>query len=201
MKNVMNNLKKVSLMVALFATVLAYAADGKFRIKNSTERTELTLENVKVGDLFLIKSERGVILYKETIEQMGLYRKGFDFTKLPDGKYFFELEKDVEIVTIPFTVKNNLFSYDKALATSLFKPITSVKGDQVFINKLSLNNESLSIKVFFETGVYVKDYQLIHSELIKNTKEIKRVYKIKNFNKGKYKIVYRTEDRTFTEYI
>ena len=201
MKNVMNNSKKVLIMVAIMATVFGYANDVKFKFVNSdAKRTVLTLGDVKAGNLFSIKDENGIVLYKESILSQGIYQKGFDFTDLPNGSYFFELDKDVEVTSIPFSIKDGIVTYEKTEAITSFKPVTVVKSDMVYITKLSLEQKPLEIEVYYDNGDY-KKYQLIYSETISNTKKIERAYKISNFEKGKYKIVYKTEGRVYTEYL
>ncbi|MBP2834288.1 hypothetical protein J8281_19060, partial [Aquimarina sp. U1-2] len=69
MKNVIHTSKKVFLMVALLVTVIGYANDKSFYIsKGDAGKTTLTLMEVKKGDLFTIKNENGLILYKEAIQ-------------------------------------------------------------------------------------------------------------------------------------
>jgi len=200
MKNVMNNSKKVLLMVALFATVIGYANDNLFTItKSVANKTVLTLDNVKQGNLFTIKDKNGIVLYKESIQQGGIYKKGFDLTSLPDGGYFFELEKDMEITSIPFTVEANQVSFDKVKSETVFKPVTVVKDDLVFISKLALTESPLEIEIYLNDGSGAKVYSEIVSEC--NNKKIERVFKIVNFKEGDYKIVYKTEGRTFVEFI
>ncbi|TBM99384.1 hypothetical protein EYD45_15610 [Hyunsoonleella flava] len=202
MKNVMNNSKKVFLMVALFATVMGYASDNSFYIsKGDANKTVITLNDVKEGNLFTIKDKNGLILYKEAIQQNGLYKKGFDLTSLPDGSYFFELDKDMEIKTIPFKVKVSEVVFDKDNAETIFKPSTVVKQDLLFVSKLALEGEELEISIYQENGFYAAPYQLIHNETISNTKHIERVYKFVDFRKGEYKIIYKTEGKTFVEFI
>ncbi|PQV49442.1 hypothetical protein CLV33_10372 [Jejuia pallidilutea] len=202
MKNVMNNLKKVFLMVAIMSTVMGYANEKSFTItENDAKKTVLTLADVKVGNLFKIKDENGMVLYKETIQRKGTYSKGFDLTSLPDGSYFFELEKDMEISTIPFEVKANEVSFNKELAKTFFKPSTHTRGNMVFINQLSLNEMPLEIEVYYDGGVFTESYQLIHNETIANTKNIERVYELGDFEEGKYKIVFKSEGREFVKFI
>ncbi len=201
MKNVMNNSKKVFLMVALLATVMGYANDGTFfSVRSKANKTVLSLD-VKVGNLFTIKDGNGITLYKEAIQQTGIYTKGFDLTSLPDGSYFFELEKDMEITTIPFTVAAKEVTFNKALSKTTFKPLTVVKKDYILVSQLSLEQKPLEVEIYYEDGSYTEPYQLMYSEKITNTKNIERVYKLSNFVKGKYKIVYKTDGREFVEFI
>ncbi|MFS4483629.1 hypothetical protein ACKGJY_11465 [Hyunsoonleella sp. 2307UL5-6] len=202
MKNVKNNSKKVFLMVALMATVIGYANSNPFSIvKSKANRTVLTL-NVKAGNLFTIKDVNGVILFKEAIEESGVYQKGFDLTELPNGNYFFELDKDMEINIIPFTVNANKVVYDKDNSETIFKPSTRVKDDMIFVNCLSMHKDLLEISIYYDGGSALSNYELIHSEtLTSEGNQIRKVYKIKDYTKGDYKIVYKTEGKTFVKFI
>ena len=196
MKNVIKHSKKGILIVTLFATLLSFANEASFyKIKNDTKRTSLTLSNVKEGNLLSIKDANGVILYKESIQSTGTYRKGFDLTTLPDGGYFFEIDKDLEIETIPFTVNANKVVFNKEEGVTIFKPYVRQKEDIVYITKLNLNLERVKINIY---GNYNGDFQLIHSDKIENTKIINKIYK---FKKGSYKIVLNSDNKEYTTFI
>jgi len=202
MKKEMNNLKKVFLMVALMTTVMGYANEKTFSIKeNDANKTVLTLADVKAGNLFKIKDENGIVLYKETIERKGTYSKGFDLTSLPNGSYFFELEKDMEITTIPFEVKASEVTFKKELSKTFYKPSIHTRGNMIFVNQLSLNEIPLEIEIYYDGGDYSQAYELLHNETISNTKIIERVFELEDFERGKYKIVFKTEGREFVKFI
>ena len=188
-------------MVTMFVTLLSFANDASlFNIKNDAKRTTLTLRSVKQGDLLSIKDINGIILFKEYIQVTGTYAKGFDLTALPNGAYVFELNKDLEINSIPFKVTSNIVVFDKENEKTIFKPFTRVKADVVYISKLALNEEPLEIKVYYLSG-NSNDTELILSEKIENTKIIERIYKLKGLEAGYFKIVFNTEGRQFVELI
>jgi hypothetical protein len=203
MKNVTNISKKVFLMVALMATVLGYANDGSFLIrKTNTNKTVLTLNDVKVGNLFSIKDANGLVLYKETIQTAGLYIKGFNLTSLPNGEYTFELDKDMEVKSIPFSVLDNEVDFERNSAEAVvFKPSTILKDNMIYVTKLALSKAPLVIEVYYDEGEY-KPYKLLHRETIEaNAKKIERAYKLDEDVQGTYKIVYKTEGKQFIEYL
>ncbi|RED48856.1 hypothetical protein [Seonamhaeicola aphaedonensis] len=192
MKNVLSNFKKGILMVAIMATVTGYANDGKLIVKEA-KRTSLTFKNVKQGNLLTIKDANGLTLYKELIEKSGVYSKGFDFTALPDGNYFFELEKDVEIKTIPFSVLSNKVTFNKELETLYHKPVAIVKKDMLYISKVASDYEPLTV------SLYGKDSgELLYTETITNTCVIEKAYKLKA---GNYRLVLNSNNKYFTKFI
>ncbi|MCF7559682.1 hypothetical protein L3X39_03460 [Sabulilitoribacter multivorans] len=199
MKNVIKHSKKGILMVTLFATLLSFANEASFyRIKNDAKRTSLTLRNVKKGNQLSIIDNHGVVLYKELIERSGIYTKGFDLTSLPDGSYIFELDKDLEINKIPFTVTSNKVEFNKTGEKTIFKPYTRVKGNVVYVTKLALNEEPLKIEIYSRGS---NGKELVFSEKIENTKNIQKAFRLPNLAKSNYKIVYYTDGRTFTSNI
>ena len=196
MKNVIKNSKKGILMVTMFATMLSFANEATlFNIKNEAKRTSLTLYNIKQGNLLSVKDSNGVILFKEYIQESGTYTKGFDLTALPNGSYIFELDKDLEINTIPFTVTSNVVVFDKENEKTIFKPYARQKKDLVIVSMLAPNLEPLSISIYAETDTGLKPF---FNEKIEGKQIIERVYKI---NKGKYLIVFNSNNRTYKKYI
>ncbi|WP_298497538.1 hypothetical protein [uncultured Algibacter sp.] len=195
MKNILKHTKKGILMVALLATVTGFANDAKGIIKKDARKTSLIIENVKVGNLLSIKDTNGVVLYKESIDTNGVYTKGFDLTALPDGKYNFELEKDLEINTIPFSVESNIVSINRTEETTYYKPFIKQEDDLVYITKLDLNQEVASINIYsYANG----DYNLSHSEKIEGGKVIEKVFKLEE---GNYKIEINSANKEYTAFI
>ncbi|WP_372754875.1 hypothetical protein [Mariniflexile sp.] len=203
MKNVLNNSKKGFLLVTLFVTMLSFANETSFyTIKNDGEEISVTLDNVKQGNLLSIKDNNGIVLYKEQIQKSGTFSKGFDLTSLPNGSYIFELDKDVEIQTIPFNVVAKTVTFDKELETTIYKPVTRIKGDVAFVSRLSLNKAPMKIAVYFTSfSSSFRSPELIYSETVKDTENTSRIFKLTGKDKGTYKIVCTTEGREFTEEI
>ncbi|MBU3820738.1 hypothetical protein KO566_01585 [Flavobacteriaceae bacterium XHP0103] len=200
MKKGIKNIRKGILMVAMMAASLSFANEGApfYRVANDAKKTALTLAYVKEGSVLSIKDYYGEVLYKESIKQNGLYAKGFDLTALPSGSYFFELDSDVAFKVIPFTIKSNTIVYNRDEAKTIYKPITRVKGDLVFVSKLNLSKEPLKVNIYYQKG---DSSDLIMEETISDSEKVERVYKLTGLKSGDYKIVMSTEGKTFTEYI
>ncbi|WP_432416484.1 hypothetical protein, partial [Flavivirga aquatica] len=108
MKNVIKIIKKSLVIATVFATILSNATEvSLITVKEDVKKTALTINNVKKGNLLSIKDSNGIILYKELIKTTGTYKKGFDLAVLPDGNYFFVVDKDLEVNTIPFSVNSS----------------------------------------------------------------------------------------------
>jgi hypothetical protein len=198
MKKVIN---KSIIMVAMCTTLLSNASIGtSFIPKKEKEiaKTMVTINDVKEGQSLIIKDVNGFILYKELIKESGLYSKAFDLTELPDGDYMFELEKDMEIKTIPFNVLSNKVTFLKEKETSIYKPYVIMKKNYIYINKLALQGEPLEVKIYYDGG-YTNN-ELIYSETIKDIKTIQRAYKLMEHAIGNYKVILISNNRTYSEY-
>ena len=196
MKNRKTTLRKIILTGAMLIALISNATNGLNNDpKKDLNKTTFTLKNVKQGNQLIIKDLYGLILYKEQIKDSGNYSKGFDLTSLPDGSYVFELEKDLEIKSFPFTVtaKKVIFNENE---TTIHKPYVSFKNNYIYVSKLALNNEPLDVKIYYQDGT-----GLIYSENIKDTKVIEKVYKLASNAKGNYKIVLSSNGREYYEYI
>ncbi|MDO6595969.1 hypothetical protein Q4512_03520 [Oceanihabitans sp. 2_MG-2023] len=191
---------KNTLVIAVLFTTLLANANAPLNPLNDARRTTLTLNNVKEGNELLIKNTLDIVIYKELIENSGDYTKGFDLTALPNGEYFFELVKDSEIKIIPFHVSNNMIAFNNGEESTIFIPSIRNKENKVYISKLSLNQQPLNVEVFYE-DIENNDFHLIYSEKIEDSSNIARVLNLDENKKGRYRIVTKTEGRTFVDYI
>lgn len=191
------------LLVTMLATMLSNASKPEMAEKNfKIENTTLSINNVKQGQQLIIKDSNGIVLYKEMIDRSGVYKKGFDLTSLPNGEYYFELDKDTEVQVIPFKVAMNKVEFLKEKETKFFKPVIRLKDNKILLSRLSFNQKPLEVKIYYEdNSYYSSDYLLLHTEKFKDTKVIERVYELDKSKKGSYKVVVKTEGREFTESI
>lgn len=194
--------KKGILMVMMLSAMLSNATrpatfENKVEIKNSI----LSIHNVKQGQQLVIKDYYGIVLYKELIEKSGAYSKGFDLTALPNGEYYFELDRDIEIQVIPFKVYMNKVEFLKEKETKFFKPVIRFKENKVLLSRLSFDNKPLEVKIYYDYDNGYSGYELLHSEKFKDTRIVERVYALDKTKKGNYKVVVKTEGREFTESI
>ncbi|NRD24140.1 hypothetical protein HNV10_12845 [Winogradskyella litoriviva] len=191
----MKNILKNSLVIVVLFTSLFTNAHSTLRMSKDATKTILTLTNVNEGNELSVKDAFGLTLYSEMIENTGDYIKGFDLTELPDGNYHFELSQDLILKTIPFSVEENKIKFQKENEVTVFKPFVKLNDNVVSISKLTLNKKAVKIEIYFDN----EGYSLLHSETIEGTQDIKRMFKLTK--KGNYKIVTRSEGKTFVEYV
>lgn len=183
------------LMLGLTATMASYATGvADTLVTTDNKKTTLTLKQVKKGHLLIIKNANGVVLYKERIQDAGEYAKDFDLTALPDGDYVFELEKDVEIRSIPFKVASNQVVFDKASEAVIYKPVVSKRGDLVYISRFSFTEKPLQYKIY-----YADNNDVVASEKFKDDEAVEKIYNFSEARPGTYKIVFKSEGRVFIQ--
>ncbi|GAA3631569.1 hypothetical protein [Flavivirga jejuensis] len=196
MKNLIKKIEKSLLLVTMFTVVMGNASEiSSFKIEGELKGTALTIEDVKKGDLLSIKSDNGITIYKELIQLAGTYENGFDLTELPNGNYFFEIDKALKIRTIPFSVSSNKVSFEKDKEVIVFKPFVRTKDDLVYITKLALNYEPLKIRIY---GKQDGGYHLLRSDKIEGVQSIEKLYKLE---KGNYKIELNSNNNKYTRFI
>lgn len=190
-------IKNSILTVVLLSTLLSNANEGSSFIPKKEKdiaKTMVIINDVRKGQELIIKDLNGLVLYKELIKVTGNYNKAFDLTELPDGDYFFEVNKDLEIKSIPFRVASNKVIFNKEEETTIYKPYVRLKDNYIYLNKLALHEEPLHV------NIYYGDNELIYSETIKNTKNIGKAYKLLKYATGSYKVELNSDGRTYYEY-
>ncbi len=194
-----NLIKKTVLIVVMTFTLLSNANEGlSFIEKDGKIKTVLKLDHVKPGHLLSIIDINGLIMYKEHIRESGVYNKSFDLTALPNGDYFFEIDKGVAIKRIPFNVNLSSVAFNKEKESTVYKPIVRIKENLLFISRLSLQKEPLEIKVYYYESEFYK-FNLIYDEIVKDTKILNRIYALDSNKKGNYELVFKSTDRLFIE--
>lgn len=198
MKKVIRKINKSILVVSLISASFSYAKNPySLSLTKVLNKTSTTVESVKERELLTIKDINGSIIYKEEVRKSMIYPKGFDISSLPDGGYFFELENDKEIKTIPFKVDSNqvVFNYEKE--TTINKPDVFLKKNFIHVNKLAKNEEPIALSIYY---VGNNRGTLVFAETIKNTKAIKKTYKIMRPSSGTYIVVINTDNKTYYKY-
>jgi len=191
-------IRKSLVLVALFlATTLSYGNEISSNTNNrKDETTNVTFKNVTKGSVVLIKDNNGLILYKELIKKNGTYTKGFDLTALPNGDYYFELNKDVEIIEIPLKVEESVVTFDKTGEVKFFKPVVWLNKDRVFISKFSIEDEILEIEILSDSN------ERILLEKVKRKGNILgKIYDFSTSEKGTYTIIVKSNGRRFVNHV
>ncbi|WP_066223205.1 hypothetical protein [Formosa haliotis] len=186
-------------MLAMVTGMATYANTASTNFDGGKKKEiTLTLNNVKEGQKLSIKDNYGTILYNTKIASTGFYNNKFDLTALPNGEYSFEHEKGYEIKVIPFTVAKGEVTFNKQKEVSVFKPVVNFKDNNVYVNKLDLNKEKVNVNIYYASND--SEFQLIHSDEITDTTNVKRIYGLSQKRAGSYKVIINADGRDYVEY-
>ncbi len=190
-------IRKSLVLVALFVSAaVSYGNEISSNVNNGKGvRTTVTFKDVKKGSILSIKDVNGLVLYKEAIQLNGSYTKGFDLTSLPDGNYYFEMDKDVEVKIIPFKVVASVVTFNKTSEESIFKPVVFMSNNNyVHVSQMAVNNKVLSVEIYAENG------DQIYSEKIEKEGDVLgKIYDFSTSAKGVYTFVMKTNGRRFVQ--
>ncbi|MGJ5642914.1 hypothetical protein [Formosa sp. S-31] len=198
----MNKVLKLSLGLLVMVTSMTSGYANTIT-KNDNEKGKievtLTLEDVKAGQLVLIKDMSGLTIYKEAIKKAGVYNNTFNLKSLPDGAYYFEHIKDYQVKMIPFTVKYKKATVYRANEKVFFKPVVRTENNMIYLTQLALDKKDLKVSIYY-TDKFGFESELVLSETIKDTVNIERIYGLSANKKGEYKVVLSTNGEEFVEY-
>ncbi|WP_397444787.1 hypothetical protein [Polaribacter sp. R77954] len=183
--------KRLVLVVVLMLGTLAnYANDKEVNNNLNAKKTKVVFKGAKKGEQLTIKDHKGVILHLENINKAGNLIKFFDFSKLDDGMYTLELEKDFQIVIKTIHIKGDKVIFDEEAKKVIFKPVVRNEENRLMISKIAF--DALPLKVL----LYYND-EIIYSEVLQSDTIINRVYKLDENVKGEYTVVIKNNGRNY----
>lgn len=153
----------------------------------------ITFNSVNTGAKLSIKDSNDVTLYSEEVRQEGDYAKKYDFSNLPEGTYYFEMETRDSIKIYPFSVSDAKVQMMEQERFVITKPEIQLIGDKLFLTKNV--SEKQPVKVDF----YYEGRELAYSEQMTPEGELNRVYDFSTSKRGDYYVVIETGDRVFRE--
>ncbi|WP_397444786.1 hypothetical protein [Polaribacter sp. R77954] len=189
----MKTLKKRLVLVAvvMLGTLANYANDKVVHNNLNAKKVKVVFKGTKKGQQLTIKDQQGTILYSEDVKTEGELSKVFDFSKLNNGSYTLELEKDFQIIVKSLKIEGNKVTFDENAKKVIFKPVVRSIDNKVLISKITFDEKPLDVALYFNN-------EIIYSETLKGNTILNRVYKLDEEIKGEYKVVIRNNGRSFT---
>ena len=177
--------KNILVLAVMLGTFTSYAIEGLETYLNST--FEITK-----GNLVSVKDSSGKTIYSGRTNYNGNLKTLYNFTNLKDGLYSIEIDKDFEIITKTFEVKNHNVTYLGSANETIFKPVIKIEEAKLLVSQSTFQKENVEIEIYY------KDI-LIHSEVIIANSFLERIYKLDKNVKGAYTAIIRVNDRTYVE--
>ena len=181
---------KVLVVVFMLGTLVNYANDKKVNSVLNAKKTKVVFKGTKKGHQLTIKDNNGVILHSENVVKNGNLVKFFDFSKLKNGSYTLELEKDFEINIKSIRIENNKVIFDDNANKVIFKPVIRNEENRLMISKITFDEKPLEVVLYYKNEV-------IYSEVLKANKIVNRVYKLNKEVKGDYTVIIRNNGRSY----
>lgn len=185
-----STIKKYLVVVMMLGTLINYANENKNSLNTiDGRRVKVEFKTVKKGHTLSIKDESGIVMYSQEIIKPGNYSQIFDLSKLQKGNYTTELEKDFEITIKSFSVLDGqvLFKDEK----TIFKPVVRIKDNLILISKMNFEKEPLKVVLYYNDEIILSENTTDSSDIIN------RVYRLSKNIKGNYKVIVKTDNRTY----
>lgn len=176
--------KNILVLAAMLGTYTSYA--------NTPLEVTTTSNMVSKGDLISVTNASGEIIYSGQVNYNGSIKNLYDFSQLENGTYTIEINKAFEININSVEVKNNVVTFIENSDETIFKPVFRSENSRVIISKLAIDSKEMTVELYFEDN-------LIHSETVKGSEILNRVYKLDENLKGEYKAIIRANNRVFVE--
>jgi hypothetical protein len=180
-----NLFKNILVLAVMFGTFTSYAVEGLETSSNSTFK-------ITKGNLISVKDNSGKVIYSGRTNYNGNLKTLYNFTKLKDGLYSIEIDKDFEIITKTIEVKNHYVTYLGSTNETIFKPVIKIEEAKLLVSQSTFQKENVEIEIYYKDS-------LIHSEAIVANSFLKRVYKLDENVRGAYTAIIRVNDRTYVE--
>jgi len=189
--NMMKTIKTKVLAVAfILGAFVNYANSNDLKSLLNAKKVKIEFNDAKKGHVLTIKDKDGTILHSENVIKEGKLVKIFDFSKLENGNYSLELNKDFEIIIKTLEVKNNKVLFNEGSKKVLFKPVIRNKKNILMVSQIAFDKKPIKVVLFF-------DDEIIYSETIKDEVILNRVYKLDKEVKGSYKIIIYNNNRSY----
>jgi hypothetical protein len=187
MKTIKTKVLAVAFMLGAFVN---YANNTDLNSVLNAKKVTIEFNDAKKGHVLTIKDKDGTILHSENVIKEGKLVKIFDFSKLENGNYSLELNKDFEIIVKTLEVKNNKVIFNEDSKKVIFKPVIRNKKNILMISQIAFDKKPIKVVLFF-------DDEIIYSETIKGEVILNRVYKLDKEVKGNYKVIIYNNNRSY----
>ena len=191
-----NLIKKSLLIVAVLTTVVINANNINNVFVNVIDAKLIDLKlNNSDGDLQIsIKDTYGEVLHIEEFEGSSFYQK-YDLNTLPVGDYYFEIEGQTKINKMPFKVTSKGIEFQNEINSTYYKPTIRQEGDLVFITKVALTDENLTIVL------YDHDSNTLYKEELNNNVELGKTLNLVKLKAGSYNLLLKSGGKVFEQKI
>ncbi len=188
------DIKYYLLATALFG-VLQISAAGKENPVNDgnakSKAVRLSASVLRSFSKIAIADQTGVVLHSESLDGSKETGMQIDFSNLPVGNYFLEMDSAVKLVIVPLAVNENEAILKTAAKTEIYKPFARTSGTSLQV--MGFNPEKTPIMV----SIYDENNELMFEETLVDLIELKRSYNFSKAGAGSYSIQIKKDGKVF----
>lgn len=138
-----------------------------------------------------IVDEFGVVLYAESLDNSSEIGKQINFSKLPAGNYFLEMDAAVRQVIIPLQVSEQKVVLKFESKTEIFKPFVKLSGTSLLLMNFNPDKSPITVSIYDGLG------QLLFEETVTDSIELKRSYNFSKVESGSYSLQVQKNGKVF----
>jgi len=166
-------IRKSLLVVFMLGTLISYA-NNKGTLNSSVDD--------KKGQTLTIKDKNQKEIYSFRIKNAVNYSEIINSTHLEDGEFTAELSKGFEIMEKPFLVEKGIVTFLINEEKTIFKPVIRIEKDLILISKIAFDKEPLKVTLYYNDDI-------IFTETLEGKDILERAYRLKEINRGNYKVI------------
>lgn len=186
----MKTIKNLILVVVFTMTGFVNFANNTNTLLDAKKVT-IVFNDAKKGHKLTVKDNYGTILHSENVTKEGKLIKKFDFSKLENGNYSLELEKDFQIIIKSIKIEGNNVTFNENSKKVIFKPVIRNEDNKLMISKIAFDKKPLKVVLYYNNEV-------IYSETVKGDSIVNRVYILDKKIKGNYRVVVNNNGRSYS---
>ncbi|MCM4160323.1 T9SS type A sorting domain-containing protein [Antarcticibacterium flavum] len=188
----MKNVIKISLLALMLVSGSVKAAD-ELDVKVSQKKAiTIELNNLSSSSVLLFQDKDGNILFRDSLELNGHYKKTLDLEVIPNGVYSISLEGERSVMSKQVVKTHAGLELTNAPAGILFKPCFEVKEKQVTVFLTNPGKKTIYFDVYDAQGIKV-------STLTRREAVIQKRLDFSQVPSGTYTIKVRVGGRIFIE--
>lgn len=184
--------RRVLVVVFMLGTLVNYANNTELDYTLDAKKVKIVFKNAKKGHQLKIKDANGTVLHSESVSKKGNLIKTFDFSKLNDGNYTLELNKDYQIIVKSIKIEAGEVIFNEDAKKVIHKPVVRNEENRLMISKITFDEKPLQIALYYNNEV-------IYSETVTGSSIVNRVYRLDELMTGDYKVVLNNNGRSYSK--
>ena len=187
-------IKKSLLVVAVLTSIVINATNINNVVVDVIDVKLIDLKlNNSDGDLKIsVRDTYGELLHSEKF--VGSYfSQKYDFNTLPVGDYYFEIEGQTKINVMPFKISSKGIDFDNVVESVYYKPTVRQNEDLVFITKVALNEENLTVVL------YDQQLNVLYKEELNGNVNLGKTLNLGKLKSGYYNLLMKSDGKIFEQ--